>query len=205
MHGFPCAALQHCFGSPADVADSSPTPEDSAEDATAAAAVIAQPGPASKEQHTANCIPERAKKVLNVTNSNGHLAGYSNGDHTSQISISRHFEADFQDGSPDLGSSYPHIPRPSIIKRPKDSLLQEGLSEETDQTETEDRTLSGKGFDPVSLGGSSARRKTAALPWVWRTTTSCAEVKRLGTGWDPWESEETQRQRERLRSVPGSG
>ncbi|KAG5845797.1 hypothetical protein ANANG_G00143010 [Anguilla anguilla] len=150
MHGFPCAALQHCFGSPTDVADSasSPTSEDgSDEDASAVAAVTVQPGPkgipASKDQHAGNCNPERAKRVLNGANSNGHLGGYSNGDHPSQISIRCHCEDDFEDGCPDLGSSYPHIPRPSIIKQRKDSLLQEGLSEETDQTEAVDGTLSG--------------------------------------------------------------
>ncbi|KAJ8395667.1 hypothetical protein AAFF_G00029040 [Aldrovandia affinis] len=151
MHGFPCAALQHCFGSPTDVADSasSPTSEDRADvDAPAVAAVIVQPGPKdlpiSKGQHATNCVPELAKKVLNGTNSNsnGHGEAYANGDHTSQMSISCHYEEYLQDGILDLASSFPHIPRPSIIKQ-QGSLLQEGLSEDTDQTETEDGTISG--------------------------------------------------------------
>ncbi|KAG7454321.1 hypothetical protein MATL_G00258470 [Megalops atlanticus] len=132
MHGLPCAALQHCFGSHGDIT-AEPAPSATAEppgtcvDSLDPATVTAQPGlreqPGPGELHAPISVPDQGK-ALNRTNSNsnGHRGAGAEGDHAQPSFVCRRFsrypENDSQEANPGAGRVLPHIPRPSIIIRP---------------------------------------------------------------------------------------
>ncbi|KAJ8003159.1 hypothetical protein DPEC_G00166490 [Dallia pectoralis] len=148
MHGFPCSALRHCFGSPPDVTTNSalsldPDPSrpirTHLETPGVMGPVLCQlvPEPDAPVEHqphhrTVSCISTHPRtRILNGTNSNSQPPRRENHSFKTSPILDSLSDSSEDDPEPVIGlevpMKYPIIPRPSIIiRQPKEPEFQEG-------------------------------------------------------------------------------